>query len=511
MSMPSSFLREHSARTGQHLGVVALMLLLVAAAALAVTAGAERAHAADGGEAPTVEWVEKAGNIYCKVDGALLKDGVRTVNGKKYLFDKKGVQLTSWHKVGKSYYYFTPKTKAKGSMVTGKVVNGIRLDAQGRAVLNDEASAELKVLTRATAFVEKYTKATWSQKKKLRASFDVLVKKYPERAYRGWTSRKGWHRLFAMDVLGKDKAKENGGSCYSFGAAFAYIANAIGCKSCKAVSSGGHGWAEVDGKVYDPEWSKNSKLDLFAFSLDNSGRWGSPGYKHGRAHVVTIAPRTKAFKGSSAQGGTPSFAGKNGLVAVGGKRYYVQKGKPVTRTWKTIGSARYYFQKDGAAATGPAKIKGAWYVFDKKGRLLTGKKTRVVAVAGQKYRVTKGGKAKPGWDAGKKHRFAADGRMYTGNAVIGDKFFAFSAKGAYSPQKTQQLRSAAKLDADAAPLLALLGKPSKASYSPSCYMMVDENGNDLFGQDGVLTYGHFAVYTFKADNGIEYYRGAEEH
>lgn len=100
--------------------------------------------------------------------------------------------------------------------------------------------------------------------------------------------------------------------------------------------------------------------------------------------------------------------------------------------------------------------------------------------------------------------------MLTGTAVVGEKFFAFSAKGRYDAAKTAQLRRAAKIDADATPLLALLGSPSKRIYTPSCYFIEGADGNLIGGQDGRLTYPHFTVYTFKADNGIEYYRGAEE-
>ena len=47
------------------------------------------------------------------------------------------------------------------------------------------------------------------------------------------------------------------GDCYSYGAAFAFMAKAIGYTNVYACNSGGHGWAEVDGKVYDPEWSRH--------------------------------------------------------------------------------------------------------------------------------------------------------------------------------------------------------------------------------------------------------------
>ena len=42
------------------------------------------------------------------------------------------------------------------------------------------------------------------------------------------------------------------GDCVSYAAAFAYLANAVGMKKVYVICSGGHGWAEIGGKVYDP-------------------------------------------------------------------------------------------------------------------------------------------------------------------------------------------------------------------------------------------------------------------
>lgn len=495
--MPRSRLLQHSICTA--LAILLAAFLLAGTAMAATTTPAF----ADEPAAPSVQWVEKGSRIYCKVNGVAQKGGLRTINGKTHLFDKKGRQLTGWHKVGKHYRYFTVATKAKGAMVTGKVVNGVKLDKQGRAVLNDQTKAELKVLAKATAFVERNTKPGWSQKKKLRACFNLLRDKYSERAFRGFSSKSGWQRAFALDIFDKKS-----GSCHSYAAAFAYIANAIGCKSCKVVSSGGHSWAEADGKVYDPEWAKHCRVDLFAFPYARSGQGGTPGYKNARTYVVTIAPRTKAL-GGKASTASSRFAGKRGLVKMGGERYYVQNGKAVKKQWKTVKGAKYYFLANGKAATGPAKIKGAWYVFGQSGKLLTGKKTRLVKVAGDTYRVTKSGRAKAGWDSAKVRRFAKNGQMMTGTAVVGEKFYAFSAKGRYDAAKTKQLRAAARIDADAAPLLKLLGSPQKRTYSASCYQMTDADGNSILGDDGRLVYPHFTVFTFKADNGVEYYRGVE--
>ena len=425
---------SHLAKRLRTLAIAAFALALGFIFLSAAPGVAPKAHA--DAASPSVEWIEKASQVYCKVDGVTQKDGLKTIGSKTYLFDKKGRQLTGWHKVGKDYRFFTVAAKAKGAMVSGKVVNGVKLDKSGRATLTSETRAELKVLVKATDFVEQHTKATWSQQKKLRTCFNLLRDKYSERTFRSFSAKSGWNRSFALDIFTKKS-----GNCHSYAAAFAYIANAIGCKTCKVVSSGGHSWAEVNGNVYDPEWAKHCKVDLFAFPYSKSGWGGSPRYKSARKYVVTVAPRTKALGTGTSKAASNRFAGKRGLVKLDGARYFVKNGKAITRQWQTIKGAKYYF---------------------------------------------------------------------TGTAVVGEKFFAFSAKGRYDAAKTAQLRRAAKIDADATPLLALLGSPSKRIYTPSCYFIEGADGNLIGGQDGRLTYPHFTVYTFKADNGIEYYRGAEE-
>ena len=47
------------------------------------------------------------------------------------------------------------------------------------------------------------------------------------------------------------------------------MAKAIGCSDCYACNSGGHGWAEVEGLIYDAEWSMHSKkYSYYAMSYD---------------------------------------------------------------------------------------------------------------------------------------------------------------------------------------------------------------------------------------------------
>ena len=53
--------------------------------------------------------------------------------------------------------------------------------------------------------------------------------------------------------------------------------------------SGGHGWVEINGKVYDPDWALVSKVDsYFGMSYDLSGVNGRPNYKANRYYTVKI-------------------------------------------------------------------------------------------------------------------------------------------------------------------------------------------------------------------------------
>ena len=54
----------------------------------------------------------------------------------------------------------------------------------------------------------------------------------------------------------------------SYGAAFAFMAKAIGYTDVYCCNSGGHGWAEVNHLVYDPEWDIHHKNSFYGISYD---------------------------------------------------------------------------------------------------------------------------------------------------------------------------------------------------------------------------------------------------
>lgn len=124
---------------------------------------------------------------------------------------------------------------------------------------------ESEVEAAARKAVEKCTDSGMTKEEKLKSAFDYLKANYLEGVRRSDYREPDWPAVYASDLLIGGK-----GDCYSYGAAFAYMAKAIGYEESYACNSGGHGWAEIDGKIYDPEWSlHNSKYSYFGMSYDD--------------------------------------------------------------------------------------------------------------------------------------------------------------------------------------------------------------------------------------------------
>lgn len=104
------------------------------------------------------------------------------------------------------------------------------------------------------------------------------------------------------------------------------------------------------------------------------------------------------------------------------------------------------------------------------------------------------------WDAKKKKLYYSDGSVVTGDAWYKGKFYSFTKNGGYRKVRTERLRAAAKRGNDIAQLGKLLGRPLKKTYQSGCY------GD---GMDGIWTYRHFRVFTYRDTDGSEIYMGAE--
>ena len=109
--------------------------------------------------------------------------------------------------------------------------------------------------------VEKATAPGMTKEEKLSACFVYCKSQYRE--HRPRTPHYlgvDWPVIYANDMFAG-----TGGNCFSYAAAFAFMAKAIGYTDVYACNSSGHGWAEIDGLVYDPEWSKRDGLDAVTY------------------------------------------------------------------------------------------------------------------------------------------------------------------------------------------------------------------------------------------------------
>ncbi|MEE0953091.1 MAG: transglutaminase-like domain-containing protein [Ruminococcus sp.] len=120
------------------------------------------------------------------------------------------------------------------------------------------------VMEAARDAVRKCTRKGMTMEEKLYASFHYLKDNYLEGVRRDTYTEPDWPVVYAKDLLIDGK-----GDCFSFGASFAFMAKAIGYEEVYACNSGGHGWTEIDGKLYDPEWATHSdKYSYYGMSYD---------------------------------------------------------------------------------------------------------------------------------------------------------------------------------------------------------------------------------------------------
>ena len=208
------------------------------------------------------------------------------------------IKITGWTEIGDKTYYFNPDgTITAGDSVLNTAYNGVTaswylkngellksfrgaLNIGGTDYIITEGKAQKvvteadKTLFRAYKAVEKATTPDMTKEQKLKACFDYCKREYYE--YRPRTPHyKGmdWPIVYANDMF-----IVGGGNCLSYGAAFAYMAKAIGYEEVYCCHSGGHGWAEIDGLIYDPEWSLHHSAHTF-FALSYDVVYGGQNYK----------------------------------------------------------------------------------------------------------------------------------------------------------------------------------------------------------------------------------------
>ena len=228
-------------------------------------------------------WVKSEKQYYYYNTKGKKVHGLKKIDQKYYYFGSDGRQLTGWQKVGTRYYFFRIKAGSGGYMKTGCTVNKIRLAKNGRAVLSGNKD-RLKALTIASTIVNTVTNPEMSRAKKMKTVWAFLQKNFEYTGTKIFYYSENWEVDYALEVFATRK-----GNCYGLGAAWAFLANACGCGNAAAVSSGGHGWAEIGDRIYDPSWERiDLRNHYYGRKMSDSGKNDSPEYARSRFYIRRI-------------------------------------------------------------------------------------------------------------------------------------------------------------------------------------------------------------------------------
>lgn len=179
-------------------------------------------------------WVTENGKSCYYLNGVLQKDTV--VGG-----DAEG------------YFYVGADGFRDDGYCNALEINGTKWNViEGKATRVEDEWGEC--LHTALGYVGKWTDSSMTREQKLRVAFDTI--KRDDVFLEGVPDRDGepYYNLNWPVICANELLVDGMGDCFSYGAAFAFIGKAVGYDNCYACTTGGHGWAEIEGKAYDPEW-----------------------------------------------------------------------------------------------------------------------------------------------------------------------------------------------------------------------------------------------------------------
>ncbi|MCD7736588.1 MAG: hypothetical protein LUI07_06450 [Lachnospiraceae bacterium] len=232
-------------------------------------------------------WYESSsGNYYYyNQNGKKLKDGKYEIKGKYYYFDSDGIQRTGWQKVDGSYYYFKIAKGKKGYMLTSQDVNGIVLNKNGKAKLTSYSRKKLPILYKANLMMQSITKNSDTKKEKLRKCFNYTLSYLRYASIGSFQWSPNWDLYYATRIFVSGYVT---GACYTHAVVFGYLANAVGYR-VNVISSGYHGWTEINNLIYDASWSRSDKThDYFGMPYGVTGAGILLNYASSRNYIITI-------------------------------------------------------------------------------------------------------------------------------------------------------------------------------------------------------------------------------
>lgn len=203
--------------------------------------------------------VIRKNTYYVNLKHRVVQDKKVSLEGKTYYFQEDGRMLKNGWKIFGTYKSYFNKY---GVMLKNRKVDGIKLDDKGKAELTEEEALKVRVIPEAKKLVARITSPGQTKAQKLQLCWNYLNKSnYNYATWRFDFNRPDWAQIYAMDIFDKKS-----GNCYSFAAAFGYMAKVIGYKDVVLIQGRvqgtrdgaadgltGHGWVKIDGLYYDPE------------------------------------------------------------------------------------------------------------------------------------------------------------------------------------------------------------------------------------------------------------------
>ncbi len=210
-------------------------------------------------------WQETDGSWYYLDREGRMMTGWQQIGGKWYFLQEDGTMATGWLQQGKARYYLLEN----GALYSGGI---LEIDGKRYAFAEDGRwrGEQDACFFAAADFIEENGIVTddMTKEEKLRACFDWLADTKNFSETNPWIPHyKGvdWPQRYAEYFF-----EHTTGNCFGVNAAFAYMAKAVGYDDVYCCNSSAHGWAEVDGRVYDPEWSRYHTGDFFALRYEDA-------------------------------------------------------------------------------------------------------------------------------------------------------------------------------------------------------------------------------------------------
>ena len=164
-----------------------------------------------------------------------------------------------WYHIDDGSYYYG---RSDGILKKDTVVNGISLDEDGRAVMDEYAKEKIPLLIAARLTVQNITDPEDTLEEKQEKCYQYIagcpyvLKEYPLKDYRGrYACYDAHYANNILDAYGDQTVR--GGDCVALSAALGYLYTELDFGTVYLNDDTQHAWIEVDGHTWDPLFTRS--------------------------------------------------------------------------------------------------------------------------------------------------------------------------------------------------------------------------------------------------------------